>query len=451
MADLAPLATRIRREIGHDAVIDDRDVIASYETDWTGRYQGRAGLVVRPADIAELAASLGLITTAGVAVVPQGGNTGLVGGSIPRDGEVVISTQRMTDVETGATGADVVVSAGATLGRLQGHAHAMGMEFAVDLASRDSATVGGMIATNAGGIHVVRWGRMRSQVLGVEAVLPDGEVVEHLYTADEAATELVERFAGSEGTLGIISRARLRLIPDQPHKVVVLLAFDTTDAAIQAAINLAAVLPGIDAVEYFGSDALELVRDHRGLRPPFPTGQDAYLLVEVSGEEDPSPVLETALEGTLGMTNSAVGIEPGPRRALWELRESITEAISAAGVPQKHDVWLPPAAVPEFGRSLSGLADQTGVSIVMFGHVAEGSLHVNALGLEPDDRSIEDRIYRLVLDHGGSPISEHGVGATKLRWQTQVLGPDELAGLRATKRHYDPANLLNPGVLVPPV
>lgn len=450
MADLSSLTSRIRGEIGHDGVVDDRDVIASYETDWTGRYRGSAGLVVRPGDTGELATAIGLTTSAGMAVVPQGGNTGLVGGSVPRHGEVVMSTQRMTHIETGDSNSEVVVSAGATLGRLQDHARSVGMGFAVDLASRDSATIGGMIATNAGGIHVVRWGRMRAQVLGLEVVLGDGRVIDHLQgTSPDEFARLLDSFAGSEGSLGVITRARLRLIPDEPNKVVVLLAFDTPDDAAHAAISLRAEAPGLDAVEYFASNALALVRDHRGLLPPFPGGDGFYLLAEVSGPEDPSPLLESVLERMPGITNSAVGLEPGPRRALWELREAITESISAAGVPQKYDIWLPPSRLADLDRGLSGLARDACVTIVLFGHVAEGSLHVNVLGLEPEDRSVEDLIYRMVLDLGGSPISEHGVGSTKLRWQRESIGSKQMDSLLATKRRFDPKGLLNPGVRVP--
>lgn len=452
MADLAALAARIRNQIGHDRVVDDRDVVASYETDWTGRYRGQAGLVVRPVDSDELATAISLITSAGVGVVPQGGNTGLVGGSIPRHGEVVVSTRRMTDIAASAAPSEVVVSAGVTLSEVQHHAAGLGMGFAVDIASRESATIGGMIATNAGGIHVVRWGRMRAQVLGLEVALRDGDLLDDLERPPDESPNFVDLFAGSEGTLGIISRARLRLIPEQRHKVVALLSFMTLDHGVAAAAALKANVEGLDAVEYFGADTVDLVTRHRGLRPPFGgDGGSVYILVEVSGSDDCLETLQSVLDDVPGIVDSAVGVDPGPQRALWELRESVTEAISAVGVPQKYDVWLTPSAVPEFNRSLVKLSEESGVEIVLFGHVGEGHLHVNVLGLRPEDRSMEERIYRLVLDLGGSPISEHGVGSTKLRWHREILSSSELERMQAVKRQFDPANLLNPGVLVPSV
>jgi len=430
--------------------VDDREIMASYETDWTGRYRGQAGLVLRPMSTEDLAAAMAASTSAGVPIVAQGGNTGLVGGGVPRDCEIVVSTLELDGIEATGSRTEVVVSAGVTLSAVQQHAREIGMRFGIDLAARDSATIGGMIATNAGGVHVVRWGRMRTQILGVEVVLHDGQVLDRLNSpSSRGLTDLVDLIAGSEGTLGIISRARLRLIPQEQHKVVVLLTFDTLENAAKAASYLRADLPELGAVEYFGPKAVDLVGQHRGLRPPFEHGEDAYLLVEVSGSEDPSPALLSALEDMPGIGDSAVAVEPGRQRALWELRESITEAINATGVPQKHDVWLPPAQVPEFARSLTRITAEVGAESVLFGHIAEGSLHANVIGLEPGDRSIEDDIYQLALDLGGSPISEHGVGTAKVHWQRQMLSPLEFNVMQSMKREFDPSGLLNPGVLVP--
>lgn len=451
VAHLSTLAKQIRDEIGVDRVVDDPDVMASYETDWTGRYKGRAGLVVRPTSAEELTVAIRLSTAAGASVVAQGGNTGLVGGGVPREGEVVISTSRMTGIDEGRDRTEVVVAAGEPLSSLQRHARQTGMAFGVDLASRESATIGGMVATNAGGIHAVRWGRMRSQVLGLEVVLQDGQVLDHLTRAPTGGlTDLVDLFTGSEGALGIISRVRIRLVPDESHKVVALLTFDGLESAVGAAAALKAGLSGLDAVEYFGPGAVELVGKHRGVYPPFGRVQDAYLLVECSASEDPSASLLGVVEEMQGLQDSAVAVEPGPRRNLWELRESITESISATGVPQKHDVWLPPSKVPDFDQSLTRIAAEAGAGVVLFGHLAEGSLHANVIGLDPDDRSLEDAIYQLVLDLGGNPISEHGVGTTKLRWQREMLDPLQLDLMWSVKHQFDPKGLLNPGVLVPP-
>ena len=448
MTDLAALAADIRRETGRDRVIDDRDVTASYEIDWTGRFQGRTGLVLRPTTTHELAIAVARTTSAGVAIVPQGGNTGLVGGGVPRNGEVVLSTRRMVGLEATETQSEVIASAGVTLTTLQQHAREKGMEFGVDLAARESATVGGMIATNAGGVHTIRWGRMRAQVLGLEVVLHDGEIIDHLeQRSGRGAFGLAELMVGSEGTLGIISRARLKLNPSQENTAVALLSVDSLESAVEVALRVRSTTPEVSAVEYFGAAAVDLVRAHRGMDPPLADAGEAYLLVEASGD-DPLTELYSGLESIPQIRDSAVATEPGPRKTLWELRDGISEAISAAGVPRKYDIWLPPTQIAQFEMSISRIIDHAGADLVLFGHLAAGSLHANVLGLEPG-KNIDDDIYRLVVDLGGSPSSEHGVGSSKVRWQGLAMSPVELRVLQSVKRAFDPNGLLNPGVLIP--
>lgn len=449
MTETSALAAALAGIVGGDQVVTDPEVMAAYETDWTGRFRGRAALVARPADTAELARVVAACTAAGVPVVPQGGNTGLVAGGIPRRGGVVVSTRRMSHIEAAEAGAAATVSAGATLARLQRHARDRGKEFGVDLAARDSATVGGMIATNAGGIHVVRWGRMRDQVLGLEVVLADGRVVDRLEAPPgKAIHDLVGLMAGSEGTLGIVSRARVRLVDPPRQRAVALLAFDDLEAAAGALPALTAT-PQLSAVEYFGSEALDLVHAHRRLSSPLAGGGRAHLLVEVAGEGDPGAELFTALEQVAALRDSAVAIEPTGRRALWQLREAITESIAAAGIPHKYDVWLPPARAARFETEVRTVTERRGARLVLFGHLAEGSLHANVLGPAPEDDTIDEEVFGIVLRLGGEIGSEHGIGSAKVRWQHLALDPVELGVMRAVKRAFDPAGLLNPGVLIP--
>jgi FAD/FMN-containing dehydrogenase len=361
-----------------------------------------------------------------------------------------MSTQRLVGIEVVGVRTETVVSAGTTLAELQRYARGRGMEFGVDLASRESATLGGMIATNAGGIHVIRWGRMRAQVVGLEVVLADGQILDNLEGGPgRGICALEDLVVGSEGTLGVISRARLRLIPGQANKVVVLLSLDTLENAVLAAFALRTAIPDLTAVEYFGSRAVDLVRAHRNIAPPFRDEGGAFLLVEVSGQKDASEALSSVLEETPGILDTAVAFDPAGQGGLWTLRESITEAIGAVGIPQKYDVWLPPSVVPQFELSLSHITTKAGAELVLFGHLAEGSLHANVLGLEPGDGSIEDDVSRLVLDLGGNPRSEHGVGSTKVRWQHLAMSPLELRVLQGVKRAFDPMGLMSPGVLVP--
>jgi FAD/FMN-containing dehydrogenase len=448
VSSLSALAAAIRGQIGDEHVVDDPEIAASYETDWTGRFRGRAGLVARPANTEELAAVVTASAAAGAAIVPQGGNTGLVGGGVPRNGEVVVSTRRMTGIEDTGSKTEVVVSAGLTLAALQRHAGANGLDFGVDLAARDSATIGGMIATNAGGIHVLRWGRMRAQVRGLELVLHDGQVLDRLAGApDKAIHDVVDLMVGSEGTLGLISRARVKLVPRYSHRVVALLSLEDLESAVDAASILRDGVPDLSAVEYFGPEAVELVRAHRGLSPPF-SDAAAFLLVEVAGDEDPSRGLYSTLADVPGITDSAVAVDPSGRQALWELRESITESINAVGVPHKYDLWLPLPHISRFEQALRAVTSEAGARLILFGHLAEGSLHANVLGLETAE-AVEEAVYRLVLDLGGSMSSEHGVGAAKVEWQRMALTPTELRVMRSVKRAFDPSGLLNPGVLLP--
>ena len=259
MPSTQALANSLAGIVGAANVLADADLKATYETDWTRRYSGPARLVVRPRTTEELAETLKLIAEAGAAVVPQGGNTGLVGGGVPRGGEVVLSTSQLTaagpvDVISG----EVTVMAGVTLGRLQEHVRAAGWNFGVDLASRDSATIGGMIATNAGGIRVMRYGAMRSQVGGIEAVKADGAVIRRMpgLAKDNTGYDLAGLLAGSEGTLAVISRARLRLVPQFSQRAAALLAIDGVDAALAIIAAVRGGAPSLEAAEVFFADGV---------------------------------------------------------------------------------------------------------------------------------------------------------------------------------------------------
>ena len=267
MTDTGSLATALEEIVGAGHVLTDPDSRSSYETDWTRRYHGTARLVVRPGSTAEVSAVLSLCTEASAAVVPQGGNTGLVGGGVPRGGEVVLSLGRLDLIEPVDTdAAQVTVGAGVTLARLQDHVRDAGFAFGVDLASRGSATIGGMIATNAGGIHVLHYGGMRAQLVGIEAVRADGAILRRLpgLTKDNTGYDLPGLIAGSEGTLAVITAARLKLVSQLPQRAVALLAVPDVASALDI---LARVRPlaSLDAAELFFREGVELVCKHSGL------------------------------------------------------------------------------------------------------------------------------------------------------------------------------------------
>lgn len=448
------LATSLARMIGDSHVLVDPDLRTSYERDWTGRFGGTAMAVVRPGDAAEVAAVVTACADAGAAIVPQGGNTGLVGGGVPRGGEVVVGLGRLDHTEpVDPTAAEVTVGAGVTLAALQAHAAAAGFDFGVDFAARDTATVGGMIATNAGGIHVLRHGSMRAQVVGIEAVLADGRIVRRLpgLRKDNSGYDLPGLLTGSEGTLGLVTRARLRLVPRLPRRTVAVLAVDDIAAALAAFARLRAGLPSLQAVEVFFADGMDLVVRHRGAVRPFAAAPPCYLLVECAAPTDPTDDLAAVLAEATEVRDAAVASDRPGRERLWQLREAHTESINAEGVPHKLDVTLPLGRLADFVEALPGTVAgiQPDARTILFGHLGDGNLHVNVLGLDLDDDRVDDAVLRLVADMGGSISAEHGIGVAKARWLSLTRGPADLAAMRAIKTALDPAGVLNPGVLLP--
>ena len=339
--------TALADVVGRSHVLTDPELCASYETDWTGRFAGKAAAVVRPGSTAEVAAVMALLHEAGRPVVPQGGNTGLVGGGVPLHGEVVVSLRRLAAIEpVDVAAGQLTAGAGATLAAVDNAAAPAGLAFGVDLAARDSATVGGMVATNAGGLRMLRYGGMRAQTAGVEAVLADGRVLSHLggLAKDNTGYDLAGLLAGSEGTLAVVTRLRLRLVPRLEHRTTGLLAFADADTAVEALVALRRRLPGsLEAVELFLADGVALVCDHLGIAPPFGRLDPVYLLVEAAGTHDPTDELAEAVVDGVGdrALDGAVESEPSGRARLWRYREAHTEAINAAGVPAKLDVTLP--------------------------------------------------------------------------------------------------------------
>lgn len=455
MSKTDPLLTALVEIVGASHVLVDAELRAGYETDWTGRFQGSARAVVRPADGAQVAAVLARCSEAGAAVVPQGGNTGLVGGGVPRGGEIVISLQRLRDLTIDAAQGEAIVGAGAILEQVQEAARADGWELGVDLSSRGSCTIGGMVATNAGGEHVLRYGPMADQIIGVEAALADGTVVGRLpgLRKDNTGYHWPGMLSGSEGTLAIITRVHLRLVPHLPHRVVALLAVDDLQGALAVCARLRHDLDSLVALEVCLADGIELVRTHFELPAPFTPPAPVVLLAECAQRDGDSEGLVERLGALVAAAPevhaSAVAADNRSRERFWQYREGHAEAINAAGIPHKLDVTLPFDRLVEFEAAVRSrvAADAPEARVILFGHIGDGNLHVNVIGPPPDDVTVDDAVLDLVIELGGSISAEHGIGVAKRAALARSRPPAELAAMRAVKRALDPRDTLNPGVL----
>jgi FAD/FMN-containing dehydrogenase len=439
--------------VGAPHVLVDGDLKAQYETDWTRRFTGQARCVVRPADTGQVAAVVRACADAGVPITVQGGNTGLVGGGVPAGGEVLLNLGRLTDLEPVDTlEAQVTAGAGVTLERLQQHARAAGLDFGVDLAARSAATAGGLVATNAGGLRVVRYGSMREQLTGIEAVLADGSVVRRLVglAKDNTGYDLTQLLAGSEGTLAVITKVRLRLVPLLPARAVALVAVDGVPGALDLLAAARARLTTLSAAELFLADGLELVRAHGRLTAPFDQAYPAYVVLECSARTDPTDELLEVLGECAAVQDATVASDATGVAKLWAYRETHTEAIGAAGVPVKLDVSVPLRELASLVGELPGTvaAAAPGAWVLIFGHLGEGNLHVNVLDAGERAEEVSDAVLRLVAAKSGSISSEHGVGRAKARWLSLSRSAAEIAAMRRVKAALDPANLLNPGVLL---
>ena len=417
----------LRGIVGESNVLVDDDVRAGYEIDWTGRFRGHTPAVVRPGSVDEIAAVVRACHDTATSIVPQGGNTGLVGGGVPLAGEIVLSLQRMRAIEpVDLLAGQVTVEAGATLGSVQRAAASSNLLFAVDLSARDTATIGGMVATNAGGLKHIRYGSMRANLLGVEAVLADGSIVRHLtgLTKDNTGYDLAGLLCGSEGTLGVVTAARLRLVP-------------TPRDLVTAVVGLASVADAMDAIATMrGTVSLEAAELWLDMPAPV-ANAPAYLLLEWSGVPD-------AL-GAIDALDAVVADDSIRRAELWRYREQITEAINRAGVPHKLDVTLPASELAGFCDEVRAKIDH---QVFLFGHAGDGNIHVNIVGPPPDDDAVDELVLHLVVARGGSISAEHGIGTAKKRWLHLNRSEAELTAFRAIKRALDPKGILNPNVLL---
>lgn len=440
--------------VGPHHLITEADERSSYEIDWTGRFHGHTPAVVRPADAAETAAVVDVCRGHGLAIVPQGGNTGLVGGSVPLAGEIVLSLRRIDEVgPVDRAARQVTAGAGATIAAVHRAAQSAGLRYAVDLAARDTATVGGTVGTNAGGLNVIRYGGTREQVIGIAAVLGTGARIEHLQglVKDNTGYHLPSVLCGSEGTLGVVTAARLQLVTRHDERVVALVGFHNVAHAVAAVATWRSALDCLEAAELFLDGGLRLVCDAFGLAPPFDRAWPVYVLVEVAAVHDPTDDLAGAVASASDVGDVAVAGDPARREALWRYREDHTLAINTLGPPHKLDVTVPLDVLGEFVVDVPRIvaAAVPEARTWLFGHVGDGNLHVNVTGVAPDDERVDDAVLTHVASLGGSISAEHGIGTAKRRWLHLNRSEAELASMRAIKRALDPGGVLNPNALFP--
>ncbi|WP_199255357.1 FAD-binding oxidoreductase [Mycolicibacterium mengxianglii] len=446
------LASTLAQIVGRAHVSTDADVLAGRSIDHTGRYSGRAAALVRPGTGAEVGSVLQTCRDAGAHVTVQGGRTSLVAGTVPEHDDVLLSTERLTELgEIDTAERRVRVGAGVTAAALQHAAAAAGLVFGVDLASRDTATVGGMASTNAGGLRTVRYGNMGEQVLGLDVALPDGSLV-HRHSQvrrDNTGYDLAALFVGAEGTLGVLTAVDVRLHPAPRYRVTAIAGFDSLTAVV-AGGRLLRDTDGIAALELIDARGIRVATERLGVATPV----DApwMLLIELAGSTDQTDRLAEALDGLQLSGEPAVGVDTAAQQRLWRVRESVNEILGTYGPPLKFDVSLPLSAVEPFAAAAGTvIAEHAPEAIpVLFGHIGEGNLHLNVLrcALAGDaERALYSTMMDLIASHGGNVSSEHGVGSRKRDYVSMSRDSADIAAMRAVKAAFDPTGYLNAGVL----
>lgn len=441
---------RLARIVGAAHVSTDPDVLATRSVDWTGRYRGTAAALVRPGNAGEVAAVLRACRDAGAPVTVQGGRTSLVAGTVPEHDDVLLSTERLTDVgEVDQAGRTLTAASGVTLAAAQRVAAAAGLRIGVDLAARESATIGGMASTNAGGLRTVRYGDMAEQVLGLQVALPDGSLLRRhaRVRCDNTGYDLTRLFVGAEGTLGVITEVELRLHRIPAHRIVALCGFADLPSLLTAARRLSD-LETVAALELVDGGAAALGAERLNLEVPV-TGT-WLLLVELAGDTDQGDLLAASLDGAALTGEPAVGLDTAGMQRLWQVRESLAEVVGLFGPPLKFDVALPVPAVAAFAARAAALTARVAPSAraVLFGHIGEGNLHLNLLGCSADEEAaIYPEMMALIAAHDGNVSSEHGVGSRKRAYLSMSREPTDIAVMRSIKAALDPTGFLNPAVL----
>jgi FAD/FMN-containing dehydrogenase len=456
---------RLKDMLGPKGWTDDPSEIAPHLKEWRGKYQGVSSLLLKPGATEQVSKILALCNETRTPIVPQGGNTGLVGGQIPFHNEIILSLSRMNRIrDVDAPGMNMIAEAGATLAAVQDAAAKSDRLFPLSIASEGSATIGGNVSTNAGGVHVLHYGNTRDLVLGVEAVLADGRVLNMLRTLrkDNTGYDLKQLFIGAEGTLGIVTAVALKLFSRPAERVTAFAALRDPQAAIDLLSRLQAATGGMmSAFELMPRLGLEFVLAHMPqTTEPLSKPSPWYVLAEASGGANShlEEAMESALSSSDLVTDAVIAKSEAQRAALWKLRENMSEAQKPEGGSIKHDVSVPIKDIPAFLKECIAAVEKLvpGVRPVPFGHIGDGNIHFNFTVPKNGDNAaflarwneIQDAVHDIVNRYHGSISAEHGLGIMKVHEIERYKSAAELDVMRALKRTLDPNNILNPGKVV---
>jgi FAD/FMN-containing dehydrogenase len=460
---------RLRDAVGAQGLVTDAAEMAPYVADWRGVYVGSTAAVVRPASTEQVASVMQICSELRIPIVPQGGNTGMCMASVPRAGrdEIVLSLARMNRIRSvDPLNNTATVEAGVVLASIQQAAADVDRLFPLSLGAEGSCTIGGNLSTNAGGVNVLRYGNTRDLVLGLEVVLPSGDIWNGLrgLRKDNTGYDLKHLFVGAEGTLGIITAAVLKLFPKPSATATAWSAV----ASPQAALELLALLrqhcgDRINAFELISRNSLELVLRHiPGTRDPLPAASEWYVLTELAdshaGEslrDELEQALSAAMEAGL-LTDVTIAESGAQSQGLWKIRESIPEAAKdEPGMFYRHDIAVAVGEIPAFIDEARSALEQrfAGSHLICFGHLGDGNLHYNVFiaGRQRSDAAareahdVTDLVYDIVQRYGGSFSAEHGIGLAKVEELRRYKSPVELELMRSIKRTLDPHGLMNPG------
>ncbi len=465
---MTPLVERFARVLGARGIVGDPADMAPYLRDWRGLRDGASPFVLRPATVEEAAEVVKIAATEGLAIVPQGGNTSLVAGAVPDSGgrQIVVSLTRMNRIrQIDPIDRTMIAEAGVTLKAAQDAALEKACLFPLSLAAEGSATIGGVLATNAGGNTTIRYGNARDLMLGIEAILPDGRIWNGLrrLRKDNTGYALRHLFAGSEGTLGLITAASLRLFPAPVDRAVAFCALRDEDAALALYRRFDARDARLRAFEYMSGAAVDLVRELiPGVSLPIASAGH-YALVDLSSS-DPSAGLRDIAESVLAealetgeVIDATIAESQAQAEALWRIREEHSEAQRKAGLSIKNDVSVPVSAVPDFLRAATAacIAILPGIRVAPFGHLGDGNIHFNlvqpeggAAAFAAKNDALIAAVTSIVRRLDGSFSAEHGIGALKLDQLRDWRGGAEYEMFRAIKTALDPHGRFNPGKML---
>lgn len=453
-------------------IVTDPAEIAPWETDWRGRWHGHAALLLAPTSTAEVAAIVAAAAAHRVPLVPQGGNTSMVGGATPPadGGAAILSLRRMNAIRSlDAEAGLAVVEAGVILAELHAVAATVGMRFPLSLGAKGSATIGGLVSTNAGGTQVLRFGTMRGLVAGLEAVLPDGQIHDGLAALkkDNRGYDLTQLLIGGEGTLGVVTAATVRLVPAVAARTVAWVGLADPAAALTLLRRFQRASEGVESFELLPAESLDAVLRHiPGTRAPLSGAHPWHALIEVTAAHDareaPAAIVEHMLGAALAdglVADATIAASEAQADAFWRIRESISEAERATGPAAQHDISVPIEAMPRFMIEAAAACEARfpGTRASGFGHLGDGNVHFHVRAPAGADRTrwlaqeapvVTQFVDDLVVAAGGSISAEHGIGQMKLGELERLSSPARMSALRAIKAALDPHNIMNPGKLV---